>query len=132
MIARIVGSGLLTIALSLSALAQGIEVCGTPPSEDVLKEISSTTKGDIEGKAQAISKVLGSADISGKIERERRTLYQTTESSERIRADRYLFYVTCVLLMKDTVTPLEKKLEAIRALRIPMPGGAGSRNEPPP
>lgn len=128
MLAKVAVLALFTIALSFAAQAEETQVCGPPPPPDVLKEISSKTKGDIEGKAQAISKVLGSAGITGKIESERRKLYQTTDQSERVRNDRYLFYVTCVLLMKDTSAPLEKKLEAIRALRSPLPQ-SGSTDE---
>ena len=85
--------------------------------------MSDTTKGNIEGKAQAISKLLGSADIGGTIETERKTIYQTSDASEALRNDRYLFYVTCVLLMKDTTMPLQNKLDAIKALRQPISTG---------
>jgi hypothetical protein len=109
--------------------AQDTSLCGPAPSEAVTKELSEKTKGDLEGKAQAISKLLGSADLGGKIETERKTLYQTSDSSEAIRADRYLFYVTCLLLMKDTTTPLKDKLDALNKLRQPVQPAGPSKSE---
>lgn len=110
-------------ALLLSALpsyAQDTSSCGPPPSEDVLKDVSSRTKTEIEGKAQAISKLVGSADLGGAIEIQRRSLYQTSDKSEAIRYDRYLAYVTCLLIMKDTSSPLKDKVDAIQKLRQPI------------
>jgi hypothetical protein len=114
MFIRALLASFLSISFCSASWADDTSLCGAPPSESVMKELSEKTKGDLEGKAQAISKFLGSADLGGKIETERKTLYQTSDSSEAVRNDRYLFYVTCILLMKDSVTSLKDKLDTSR------------------
>jgi hypothetical protein len=84
--------------------------------------MSETTKGDLEGKAQAIGKLLGSGQLGGRIEMERRMLYQTGDKSEAVRKDWFLTYLTCVMLMNDKTAPLQQKLDAIQALRRPVTG----------
>lgn len=118
---RLVLTALLTALFSSSASAQdSAAVCGPPPSPDVIKELNEKTKGDIEGKAQALSKYLGTGEIGGKIESERKTLYQTSNTSEATRNDRYLFYVTCMILISDKTASFKDKMDAIQALRKPI------------
>jgi hypothetical protein len=122
---RILTSSALVITIVLwvcgAAVAQQADtaLCGSPPPPEVQKEISDAKKADLEGKAQALSRFLGSGELGGKIESERKTIYQTTDQSEAIREDRYLAYMACVVIMNDKTATFKEKIEAIQALRKP-------------
>lgn len=103
-----------------SARAQQ-EICGTPPSFDVRKEEADAIKGDLNGKAQALSKFLGNAELTGRIESERKTLYQTSEGSDANRKDAYLAYLFCMIIMQDKSANMNDKLKALQTFRQPIP-----------
>jgi len=84
------------------------------------RSVSESKKGEIKGKADAISKYLGSADLGGQIEMQRKTIYQTSDASEAARLDRYLFYVACMVIMKDKNANFQAKIDAIKELRKPL------------
>jgi hypothetical protein len=98
---------------------QANTACGPPPPPDVTKEISDVKKADLQGKAQALSKYLGSGELAGKIDSERKTIYQTTDESEAIREDRYLAYMACIVIMGDKTASFKEKMDAIQTLRKP-------------
>ena len=104
------------------------KICGTPPSFDVTRESNDTTKGDLTGKAQALSKLIGNAELGAKIKSERKTIYQTSDNSEAIRKDAYLAYIFCTLIMQDKNASLSDKLEALQRFKEPPPG-KGSQND---
>jgi hypothetical protein len=113
---------IIILAVCGAAVAQQADtaaLCGPPPSPEVQKEISNTKKADLEGKAQALSKFLGSGEVAGKIESERKSIYQTTNESEAIREEFYLVYMACLAIMGDKTAPLKEKMEFIQALRKP-------------
>lgn len=117
MVGSVVCVGLLT---PFSAYAQQ-EICGSPPSFDVKKEEADAIKGDLNGKAQALSKLVGNAELAGRIEKERKTIYQTSEGSEGNRKDAYLAYVFCVIIMQDKNASMVDKLNALQNFRQPPP-----------
>lgn len=80
----IIASIALIIGTCGTVLAQqdDITLCGPPPPPDVTKEISEDKKADLQGQAQALTKYLGSAELGGRIESERKTIYQTTNSQK--------------------------------------------------
>jgi hypothetical protein len=114
---------IITIILGVcgAAVAQQADTasCGPPPPPEVQKEISDTKKTDLEGRAQALSKLLGSGELVAKIESERKSIYQTTNESEAILEDRYLVYMACLAIMGDKTATLKEKMEFIQTLRKP-------------
>jgi hypothetical protein len=119
-LARSISVGCLFSLFSLPAYSQS-EKCGQPPSFAVTKEADESVKGDLSGKAQALSKYLGTAELGGRIESERKTIYQTSEASEATRKDAYLAYVFCMIVMEDKNLKPGDKLDALQKFRSPPP-----------
>jgi hypothetical protein len=110
----------LSILLPCYGFAQEPPKCGKAPEFDIRQESTEKLKGDLKGKAQALTKFLGSAELAGKIESERKELYRTSDKSDAARQDAYLAYMFCTIITEDTtLTPLEK-IKAIREFRKPI------------
>ena len=119
--------------IPISAHAQQ-EICGPPPTFDVKKEDADAIKGELSGKVQALSKLLGNAELAGRIENERKTIYQTSEASDARRIDAYFAYLFCVSILGNKDYSLDEKLKALEHFRRPPPSdrrGAGSPGPPP-
>jgi hypothetical protein len=112
-----------------SASGQDMSQCGEAPSAMVLKEISESTRVELEGAAKVVSKLVGKEELVGKVHTERRKIYQTTEASEALRNDRYWMYVACVLILQDKGANLQAKTTALKNLRSPVPS-AGPVQKP--
>jgi hypothetical protein len=102
---------------SFAAYSQA-EVCGASPPFAVAKEEAEAVKGDLNGKAQALSKYLGTAELGGRIEKERKTIYQTSEGSEATRKDAYLAYLFCMIVMGNAARSQTIRNSWIRSLRL--------------
>jgi hypothetical protein len=105
--------------MSTTSLAQH-QVCGSAPEWDVKSENQEKIKGDLQGKAQALSKYIGSADLTGQIQTERQTIYRTTDQSEARRQDAYLAFMFCVLIMDDKTLSTPEKIKAINEFKRPI------------
>jgi hypothetical protein len=106
------------------------ELCGPAPAFQSTSEINEQTKGEIQGKAQALSKFLGSGDIGGKVEQDRRNIYQSADKIAAAQQDAYYLYTVCAAIMQDKTVSLSDKLRALREARrpfssepLPSPGG---------
>jgi hypothetical protein len=105
-----------------SARAQDT-LCGKTPEFDSRLENLERWKGDLEGRAQALARFLGTGELSGKIETERRELYKSSDRAEAARADAYLTYLFCVTIMNDRSLSTADKLKVIQEFRRPPPLG---------
>lgn len=87
-------------------------LCGDPPplSDDKLS-------GELKSKAQFLSRFLGDAQLEGNIESTRTEVLSKYPNADRVIADQYLLYQTCVMLMKDDSLPTTQKLEELRKMR---------------
>lgn len=112
-----------TLTTSFEAVAQH-PVCGKAPEFDSRLENSERIKGDLAGRAQALARFVGTAEVSGRIEVERREIYKSSVGTEAARADAYLAYVFCVLIMDDRSIPTTEKLKAIQEFRRPLAAAA--------
>jgi hypothetical protein len=125
---RLLTSYCIFLLPSLPAYAQ-TEACGAAPSFAVAKEEAEAVKGDLNGKAQALSKYLGTAELGGRIEKERKTIYQTSEGSEAVRKDAYLAYLFCMIVMGDKNASMADKLDALTKFRTPAPAVPGKSSK---
>ena len=88
-------------------------LCGdSPPVAD------SSLKGDIEGKAKLLSKLLGDASLRGEIEISRKEIFSKYPNADRLVIDYYLLYQACLILMQDETLDITEKLKELRAMRI--------------
>jgi hypothetical protein len=107
---RLIGSAFFFL-LSNSTFAQA-NVCGDPPPV-----ANETLKGEINGKAQIVSKYLGDAQLSGKIETSRTEIFSKYADGETSRANAYFEYQVCILLFADKKMTTQEKLEELRKVR---------------
>lgn len=109
----------LLLLSTIPAAAQH-KICGSPPEFE--KKTSETTKtlGDLEGKASSFARLLGSAELGGRVTSERQTIYKNNQPAEAARYDAYLAYVFCVTIMDDSRVDTPTKLKAIQEFRKPM------------
>jgi len=96
------------------------ERCGDPPIlvQDKSKESSSIVT-NLDGKASALSKLIGSAELGGQIRTDRETIYKNNPPAEAQRQEAYLAYVFCTLL-EDSNADLTAKMKALQEFRKPL------------
>lgn len=114
------GTSLFTLALlglmPLSASAASASQCGDPPIVS-----DGSVKADVSGKASALTKYVGSAEFSGQVDSARQDIFQKYPDASAARADHYLHYQVCILLMDDQKMSTQQKLDALRSFEKPPP-----------
>jgi hypothetical protein len=83
-------------------------------------EESRKTIGDLDAKAQGLAKIMGSAELGGKIQNERQTIYKNSSAAEAARYDAYLAYMFCTFIMQDNKLDGQAKLKALQEFRKPV------------
>jgi hypothetical protein len=102
----------LTVWFALCGLAQAQPSCGEPPRVDDL-----TLKGDLEGKAQFLSKLVGEGDLKGKVEAARTDIFSKYPKAGEAHSDAYLEYMFCSFVLSDSKLSGQEKLHAILDFR---------------
>lgn len=95
-------------------------VCGKAPEFESKSEETKKTVGDLQGKAEGLAKLIGSAELGGKISAERQTIYKNNQAAEAARNDAYLAYVFCVIIMDDNKLDSPARLKALQEFRKPL------------
>lgn len=95
--------------ISTSAYSQAGQCGDPPPVQD------ETLKGEIAGKAQFLSRFLGDAALTGKIETARSEIFSKYPYGERSNA--YFQYQVCILLMQDTSMSTIQKLDELKKIQ---------------
>jgi hypothetical protein len=95
-------------------------VCGKTPEFESKSEETKKTVGDLQGKAEGLAKLVGSAELGGKISAERQTIYKNNQAAEAARNDAYLAYVFCVIIMDDNKLDSPARLKALQEFRKPL------------
>jgi WD40 repeat protein len=92
---------------SASAFAQTVN-CGAQPKE-LPPDVQEKIKGDVEGKAQLFTKLLGDAALKGTVEASKTELQQKYKDVDKAQMDRYMSWVSCQSIMQDkNLTTAEK------------------------
>jgi hypothetical protein len=102
--------------LPLSASAVSSAQCGSPP---VVTD--GGVKAEVAGKANALSKLAANAEFSAKVDSTRQDIFQKYPDAAAARADAYLHYQVCVLIMDDKTMSTQQKLDALKAFDKPPP-----------
>jgi hypothetical protein len=103
-----------------SAFAQQIN-CGPPPQLDQRLQNDESIKGNLQGKAQFLSKLVGSADLGGQIETTKKELYVQSKDYYPAQQEAYLSYLFCAIISADTKLSTLEKLDALAKIRTPRP-----------
>jgi hypothetical protein len=98
--------------LALFAIAQAEPSCGDPPRVD-----DQSLKGDLEGKAQFLSKLIGDANLKGQIETARTDIFSKYPNAGATRSDAYLEYMFCSFVLTDPKLTAQEKFRAIQEFR---------------
>jgi hypothetical protein len=74
--------------------------CGEVP-KDMPISVQEQLKGELEGKAQAVTKLLGSASLQGKIDTSRTELYEQHKNLDQHQIDMFYMWVLCQIILSD-------------------------------
>jgi hypothetical protein len=94
--------------------------CGKPPELPYKSQESEKLKGELEGKAQMLSRLVGNADLKGAVETERNTIFQSADQVLAAWQSNYLSYVFCASVMSDKSLSVEKRIDAWREFQQAM------------
>jgi hypothetical protein len=121
-----ISSVLLFISIT-DSLAQS--ECGPPPSFSTTQKVDESVKGELQGQADFLSKLVGNAQLSGAVEAARTSIYQTSDQAFAAQKDAYLSYMFCVIVTSDKAFSTKEKLEALNEFRRPAPSGIKDRSK---
>ncbi|MGY8706000.1 hypothetical protein RAD16_09665 [Bradyrhizobium sp. 18BD] len=106
---RRIAIGFVATLLSLlptTALAQAVN-CGEQPQFP--PDIEKSIKGDVQGKAQLFTKLLGNAELKGAVDTSKKELQQKYNNVDKAKIDQYMAWVSCQSIMQDRNLATEKK-----------------------
>jgi hypothetical protein len=90
---------LLLLLLGLPNLAVATrEICGEPPPPQFKEESDKSIKGDLDGKANFLSSLVGKVGLGAKIESTRKEIFAKYSDANTANMDRYLVYMFCFLI----------------------------------
>jgi hypothetical protein len=102
---------LLALVFPPAVHAQG-QGCGDPPPV-----ANEALKGEIEGKAQFLSRFLGDAALSGAIQTSRTEIFSKYPDAEQSRSNAYFEYQVCLLIFNDKTMSTGEKLDQLVKIR---------------
>lgn len=102
--------------------------CGAPPAVT-----NERVKGEVEVKANAIRRILGAFGFGAEYEKSREDIFSKYDDASAARADQYLYFLVCnIVLRSTTMTDQEKfeKIETLLKMKSVMPGAPTTRPGP--
>ena len=92
-------------------------ICGAPPALPTTTQSEESIKGQLQGQADFLSKLVGKAELAGQIDAARKQLYQSSDKFFAAQKDAYLSYLFCVLITQDKSLSTAEKLKALETYR---------------
>jgi hypothetical protein len=127
--------GYKSAALSLALLAISTtdslaqSECGPPPTFSATQSVSENLKGELQGQADFLSKLVGNAQLTGAVQAARTSIYQTSDQAFAAQKDAYLSYLFCVIVMSDKTLSTQARLDALIEFKRPVTGGIKDRSK---
>lgn len=84
--------------------------CGEQP-KDLPAEIQQDVKGEIDGKAQLFTKLLGNAELKGAVQTSRKEVYEKHQNIDKSKIDRYAIWVHCQSIMNNSALSAADKTQ---------------------
>jgi hypothetical protein len=113
-----------SFALALVAVVAGARVaagqtldCPAPPQLPVQSQEDEKIKGELQGKAQFLTRMLANGNFQGAVEAERKTIYQSVTGLQAAWQAAYLTYLFCSTVMSDKTLSSQQKLSAIMVFK---------------
>ncbi len=92
----------------LGFAAQAQVQCGPQP-ENIPPDVQQRIQGDVEGKAQIFTKLLGDVNLKGKVNSSRNEVYQKFNDVDKSTIDRYMIWVSCQnIMLNSNLTTADK------------------------
>ncbi len=95
-------------------------ICGPAPSLPTTANSSESLKGQLQGQAEFLSRLVGKAELGGEVEAARTSIYQTSDSFFAAQKDAYLAYMFCVIVLNDKSLSTQDKLDAVNKFKQPV------------
>jgi hypothetical protein len=111
-VGAIIWTVMLSISWPITALSQVEKTCGEPPPV-----ANESLKGAIKGEAQALSRYLGNAALTGQIQTSREEIFSKYPDAEVSRSNAYFEHQVCVLLLQDKSLTTIQKIEELKKIR---------------
>ena len=99
-------------------------VCGDPPPVQ-----DETLAGEIQGRAQFLSRFLGDASLGGRIQTARTEIFSKYRNAEQW-SDAYFAYQVCILLMEDATLSATQKIDKLVEIRREFSKSTSGSNQP--
>lgn len=105
------GAGFLVLIVASNNVAAHA-ICGDPaPVAD------DSLRGEIEGEAHVLSRLIGSAELAGEIQTSRTEIFSRYPEAEKSRSNSYFEYMMCVTIMDDKELSTREKLDELIRVR---------------
>jgi hypothetical protein len=98
----------------MAPLAMGQSLCGEAP-KDVPTLTQEQLKGDVEGKAELLTRLLGSAQLKGAVDARKMELHEQHKNLDQHQIDMYFVWVACQFI--DKTVPANEKAQAWLQMR---------------
>jgi hypothetical protein len=121
-----ISSALIVIGIT-DSLAQS--ECGPPPTFSATQKVDESVKGELQGQADFLSKLVGNAQLTGAVAAARTSIYQTSDQAFAAQKDAYLSYMFCVIVMSDKTFSTKARLDALNEFKRPAPNGVKDRSK---
>jgi hypothetical protein len=100
------------------AVQAQVKTCGDPPPVT-----DETLKGEIQGRANMLTRFFGDAQITGQVDMARTDIFSHYPHAEQGRATAYFQYVLCALLFSDSSLDSHEKIETWLRIKDALGGG---------
>ncbi|MBK3660971.1 hypothetical protein JJE66_06865 [Bradyrhizobium diazoefficiens] len=119
----------LAVGTTNSAFGQQIN-CGPPPTLDQKLQNDESIKGNLQGKAQLLSKYVGQADLGGQIDAVKKEIYTQSKDYYPAQQEAYLNYLFCSIISADTKLSTLEKLDALAKFKATRQQGSSNDQQP--
>jgi hypothetical protein len=102
---------LVSLSCPTSGFSQ-VRLCGEAPIVE-----DGKLKGELETKAQFLSRFLGDASLKGHIETEKNDVLSRYPNADNLRLNQYFLYVVCIAIMADNKMSTTEKLSELTKAR---------------
>jgi hypothetical protein len=119
----IAACGVVSVVALAMAPAVAQTKCGDAPKEVPLLT-QEQLKGDVEGKAQVLTRLLGGAQIKGTIDTSRMELQEAHQNVDQHQIDMYFMWVSCQTINLDQTLSTTDKVRLwteVHAAFVPSP-----------
>jgi hypothetical protein len=122
--------GMVTVLSAVNNVAVAQEICGDQPRQ-LPAEQERRLGGELQGKANLLSKLMGHAELDAKVNSSRRELYQQFNNIDRATLDQKFLWTMCQHIMSNPWLSFDQKYIDYTQVYATITGQSASRNTSP-